>query len=237
MNRTVICSFYVNRPKDYPSKLYPVIPRYLDLLAVLDRSCARAGLEHVVLTDVVTSDMVGAAGFKPFMSDLPRNLMQSVTEIQARWLESPHSKGVDTVFVGADCIVLRDFRGLLPACDLGIAFMKGHKKWRLNTGFMFIPASSRERVAPLFRLIADDTGEAMCEDMIALERALVPMPADYGTFDRAGLKVAFLPLAQWNHPPKYDGPPTDACNVLHFMGGWEDQKALFFEYARKLDLA
>jgi len=231
MKRTVVLSFYVKRrAKDFG--LQKVAP-YLDMLAILDRSCARAGLEHIVLTDDTTSQDVTAAGLTPFMTELPRSLMQATTEIQACWLESPHSKGVDSVFVGADCIVRQDFRPFLPRCDLAIAFMKGHKKWRLNNGFMYVPAESRERVAPIFRLIADDTRQKMGDDMTSIERALVPMPADYGTFSRRGVDVAFLPLNEWNYGYQMDpADPASHAYVLHFMGDWKEGKPLFFAWAK-----
>ena len=223
-----VCSFYVSRPVDFP-KAAP----YIDMLKILDASCRRFGYEHVVLTDIVTCEAVAEAGFTPFMADLPRSLMKSTTEIQARWLASPHSAEVDTVFVGADCIIRQDFRPALPVADFGVVYMKGHKKWRLNNGFMYVPAKSREKVAPLFRLIADDTGEAMCEDMIAIERALIPMPKDFGTGNRRGLKVAFLPVEKWNRGYLIDpADPASDAYVLHFMGDWEQGKARFFEWAK-----
>lgn len=232
--RRVVCSFWVHRPKEYP-KAAP----YLDMLRILDASCRRFGFEHVVLTDSETSPAVSDAGMTPFMVELPQPLMQATTQVQARWLESPHSKGVDSIFVGADCLIRRDFRQSLPTGDLAIAFMKGHKRWRLNNGFMCVPAESRERVAPVFRLIADDTGPEMFEDMLAIERALVPMPPDYGLVERRGLRVNFLPLPTWNRymavtkeTPNPVEDTADDANVLHFMGGWENGKALFFNWAK-----
>jgi hypothetical protein len=154
------------------------------------------------------------------------------------WLASPHSDGCNTTFVGADCIVQHDFRGFLPPADIAVAYMRGHKKWRLNTGFVHVPASSRAEVAPLFRLVADDTGPAMCEDMIALERALSPISGDYGVIHRRGVDVALLPLPLWNMAPEYfPDDPIENAFVLHFMGGWHDGKAGFFARARELGLA
>jgi hypothetical protein len=227
MKPTVICSFYVERKKEFPDVKTP----YLDCLRILDRSCQRFGFDHVVLTDCRTTRTLTDAGFRTYFADLPDSLMRATTEIQARWLSSPYSAGADTVFVGADCIIRNDFRASLPACDLAIAYMQGHKRWRMNNGFMAVPDESREKVAPLFRWIANDTGVAMCEDMIAIERALSPMPPDFGTYRRRALDVAFLPLPKWNrYMQKADDAAEDAF-VLHFMGGWDDAKALFFQWA------
>lgn len=226
MNRIVVASFWVSRPKEFPNAA-----PYRDMLKILDASCRRFGFDHVVLTDSLTAPLAYEVGLTPWFVDLPYSLMRATTEVQARWLASPHSAGVDTVFVGADCLIRRDFRADLPKADLAIAFMKDHKRWRLNNGFMYIPAGSRDKVAPVFRLIADDTGEEMCDDMLAIERALVPMPADYGKVSRRGIDVSFLPLAQWNHSIEHHGEPAADCNVLHFMGGWDAGKPLLFEWA------
>lgn len=228
LGRLVVCSFWVHRPKDFP-KAAP----YRDMLRILDGSCRRFGFEHVVLTDQTTAPLLYEVGLTPFLIDLPFSLMRSSTEAHARWLASPHSVGKDTVFVGADCLIRRDFRADLPECDVAIAYMKGHKKWRLNNGFVYVPAASREKAAPLFRFVADDTGDEMCDDMLALERALVPMPEDFGTVPRRGLDVAFVPMDKWNYGYQID--PTDPAqdaNVMHFMGGWDGGKSLFFEWAK-----
>jgi hypothetical protein len=233
MTPIVVCSFWVSRPREFP-KAAP----YLEMCRILDATCRRFGFEHVVLTDNLTAPQVCAAGLKAFAVELPRSLMKAATEIHARWLASPHSLGVDTIFTGADCIVRRDFRADLPdGCDVAIAYMKGHKKWRLNNGFVYVPAGSREKVAPLFRLVADDTGERICDDMLALERALVPMPADFGQYERRALAVEFLPLRVWNrYMATKKGALEDEAldaNMLHFMGGWDDGKKLLFDWARR----
>lgn len=241
MKRIVIASFFVSRPLDYPCAEYPVIAPYVECLKILDASCKRFGFEHVVLSDAPTVPQLAAAGLLHFAADLPRSLMKATTESQAKWLASPDSEGVHTIFVGADCLIRRDFRAEMPEGDLAIAYMKGHRKWRMNNGFVYVPAASREKVAPLWRAISDDTGEAMCDDMIAIERALLPMPPNYGVYERRGLAVNFLPLPKWNrymttkdrrYPHALLDPAKDA-NVLHFMGGWENGKQLYFDWAKR----
>jgi hypothetical protein len=228
MTPITICSFWIHRPKEFPKAA-----NYLAMLRLLDKSCHRFGLQHTVLTDSVTAPQIYGAGLTPVLVELPANLMRASTEVHSRWLESPHSRGVHTIFVGADCLIRRDFRNDLPACDVAIGYMKGHKRWRLNNGFVYIPAESREKVAPLFRLVADDTGEKMCDDMLALERALVPMPPDYGVFTRRRLAVSFLPMPIWNRYMRSADDAAEEANVLHFMGGWDNGKALFFEWAAR----
>lgn len=228
-----VCTFWVHRPRDFPKA-----PPYGDMLRIVDASCRRFGFDHVVLTDETTAPRIYDAGLTPYLLELPNDLMRASTEAHARWIESPYSRGTDTVFVGADCLIRRDFRADLPACDLAIAYMKGHKRWRMNNGFVYVPAASREKVAPVLRLIADDTREKMFDDMLAIERALVPMPEGYGRYERRGLAVEFLPLPIWNRymavckeTPKPLKDAAEDANVLHFMGGHDNGKRLFFDWA------
>lgn len=222
-----VFSFWVHRPADYPNA-----PDYVPLLKVLDRSCERIGINHNVLTDFATMDRVldeVDAVASPFR--LPRNLMRALTEAQALCLENPLPDQGDTLFVGADCLVLRDFRPHLPPADLSIILRPGHKRHRINNGFMFVPAASRAKVAPLFRQIADNTGPSMCDDMVAVERALAPMPQDYGIHERAGLTINFLPMHIWNGGPKKVEDEAAGSFVLHFRG--RHRKSIMLDWAAR----
>lgn len=221
-----VASFWVHRPEDYPDA-----PDYLPMLRLLERSCRRLGLAHIVLTDRPTAAFLYNEGITAFARDLPRNLMQALTESQARWLEHPHPGPLDTLFVGADCLVLRDPRGHLPVADLSLILRPGHKRHRINNGFMLVPAASRATVAPLFRAIADGTGPAMCDDMVAVEAALAPVPDDYVLTERAGLTVNFLPIEIWNGGPKTADDPASGSFVLHFRG--RARKAIMLEWAAR----
>lgn len=219
-----VCSFWVHRPFDYPDAV-----DYVPLLRILERSCRRIGVDHLVLTDFATAPRVRAAGMTPLPMDLPNNLTQASTEAQAQWLEQDGDGPMDTLFVGADCIIRKDPRGQIPAGDLTIAFRPDSKRHRLQNGFMFVPAASRAKVAPLFRSIADSCGEAMCDDLVALERALAPMPETYGAQERAGLTVNFVPMMPWQGAPDAAEDPIEDAFVLHFRG--RRRKALMLEWA------
>lgn len=219
-----VASFYVDRRTDYPDAV-----DYIPLLEALHRSCGRIGARHVVLTDYATAPEIEAAGIGAWRMDLPRNLMRALTLSQALWLEAGNYG--DTLFVGADCLVRRDFRDAMWGADLSIILRPGHKKHRINNGFMFIPGGSVAKVAPLFRRIADSTGEVMCDDMVAVERALSPMPDDYGLIERAGLTVNFLPMGIWNAGPRTVDDPATAAHVLHFRG--RERKGVMLDWAKR----
>lgn len=119
---------------------------------------------------------------------------------------------------------------MLPPADLSIIFRPGSKRNRINNGFMYIPAGSVAKVAPLFRRIADDTGETMCDDMAAIERALAPMPMDHGIHERAGLAVNFLPMGIWNGAPETVDDPASGSFALHFRG---KRKQMMIDWAKR----
>lgn len=239
---TVVCSFFADRKHLHPESNTD----YLACLRIVERSVLRAGMQHILLTDPATAPAARAAGIaRTFVVDLPEPLMQATTWAQTKYLESDLARPCDTVFIGADCIVMRDFRADLPDCDFAVAYMKGHKRWRINNGFMYCPARTRERMACHFRRVALDTSAEMFDDMLAHERALggeSQMPPDFGTYQRAGKQVAFLPLPTWNRymtRSKGELNPwrhIERANVLHFMGQWEEGKPHFFEAAKRLGL-
>lgn len=224
-----VCSFWVHRPKEFPreTKAYD----YGKMLQALDKCCKRYGYDHIVLTDWATSDMVSALDLKSYGVFLERNLMQAVTEVQAAFMESPFAEGHDILFVGADCLIRRDIRDLLPPGDFLIAFMKGHKAWRLNTGFVYVRAEARERATKLLRQIARDVKPKICDDMAAYERALSPMPRDYGMVKRCDMNVHFVPLELWNHPPLSPYEEAEHAHILHFYG--DRSKVHFFPWAER----
>lgn len=74
------------------------------------------------------------------------------------------------------------------------------------------------RVSELYRRIADRTGEKWCDDQRAIRAELEPMPPACGTFERAGLSIAFVPMRKFNHLPKTVDDPAAGSAMLHFRG-------------------
>ena len=201
-------------------------------LKLLDQSCVRHGLEHVVLTDHASEARVSDAGVPTFASDLPRNLLQATTAAQANWMESDYSKDIDTVFVGADCLVLRDFRPYLRPADFSICTFRHRSLWIMN-GFMHVPAHSRSRMIKLFREVALGTRplEAKtCDDMMSWERVLAPRPKPLvGQHVRRRLNINFLDEPTWCGMPTSVRDKQKGALLLHFRG--PRTKAMFFEWA------
>lgn len=220
-----VCSFWVHRPDDFPQAA-----NYLALLRILEASCRRLGVAHVVLTDRATCRDINAEGMTYFARDLPRNLMEACTEAQALWLEHRHAGPLHTLFTGADAVLLKDPRPHLPEADLCLTLRPGHPRYPINTGFQFVSNGSRERVASLYRRIAERCGPKWCDDQRAIQDELTPMPMEYGTVERHGLKVAFLPMKPFNVVPKSPRDPSPDSVLLHFRG--KDRKQLMLDWAK-----
>jgi len=212
-DRPTVCSFWVLREVEHPNAFdYPV------LLRILQASCARLGIRHVVLTDHATmASERWPAGIEGWASDLPQPLMQATTRAQANYLESGPEANV--LFVGADCILLRNPAKYIPRdVDLAVTFRSPTARYAINNGFMHIAHRSIDKVAALYRRVADRTGERWCDDQRSLIAELSPMPPTTGIYDRAGLRAAFLPMRPFNSLPKMVDDPARGAVALHFRG-------------------
>ena len=207
------------------------------MLRVLQKSCDQHQLDHVVLTDHETLNrQFEAFGEMRYFagSGVPEPLMQAMTELHARWLEkTPVGPAAHTLFVGADAIMRRNPRGLMPAeADLCVTLRPGHPRYPINNGFMFVRSEARERVAQVFRAVADRCGPKWGDDQRTIANVLGPMPARHTQgVARAGVRVAFLPMVPFNTVPRSFEDPAPGAVVLHFRG--KARKTLMLDWAKR----
>jgi len=229
MTPTTVCSFWVHRPADFPDAA-----DYIGMLKLLDASCRAVGMRHVVLTDGLSSQML-PAGMEFFAHPLPQNLLQATTAAQAEWIRASRYPAEDTVFVGADCLVLHDFRPFLRPADLSICTFVHPRLWIMN-GFLHVPAASREKVVSIFAKVARGTRALpakTCDDMMSWERVLSPRPKELCglPYERRGVTVRFLAEPLWNERPLSADEPYADVHVLHFRG--KAQKPMFFDWVAR----
>lgn len=211
--RPTVASFWVWRPVEHPNAFdYPV------LLRILQVSCDRLGIRHVVLTDHATlASERWPAGIVGWASDLPQPLMQATTAAQANYLES--GPEADVLFCGADCVLLANPLKALPVEPaLCLSYRHPTARYPVNNGFMLARRHSIEKVAALYRRIADRCGARWCDDQRAIRAELEPMPPACGVYERAGLSIAFVPMKRFNHLPRDVGDQARGCTMLHFRG-------------------
>lgn len=200
---------------------------YFDLLEILDRSCRRLGLRHVVLTD--DPDMPTQA--EKFVVDLPDSLMQAATTAHWKWLDRGDWGDGDTCFVGADCVVLADPTPHLAGHDMAVTYRDKASRYPINTGLMYVSANARERARALYKRIADRTGTTWCDDQRAIQAELDPMPDKHGVYDRAMMRVGFIPMNLFNERPQAMQRMPGRI-MLHFRGRL-DRKQQMVEWAAK----
>jgi len=229
-----VASFYVERRAEFP-KVDPA--SYFAMLEMLGHSCERLGFRHVVLTDELT---VGRpewpADVEPWVGDnVPLPLMRACTHLQAQILESDPAS--DLLLVGADSILLADPRPHLPAdADLYVTSRRPNERLdAINTGFQFIRQSAAAKVATLYRRVADRCGKEWRDDQKALVAELDPVPLPTVIEERAGLRVAFLPMRRFNDCPRWPGDSCKDAVLLHFRG--RQRKKMMFAWAKRQGLA
>jgi hypothetical protein len=207
------------------------------MLRILDRSCQRLGMRHVVLTDHETrASALWPADVAGHAMHLPMPLMQAATAAHAQYLETMPEG--DTLFVGADCIFLSDPMKRCPKEPaLCLTYRSPSANYPINNGFMLVRQHALPKVAALYRRVADRTGTKWCDDQRALRAELEPMPSTCGVHVRAGMIVAFMPMKLFNSLP-YN--VDDACLgkvMLHFRGKQhatgQHRKDLLFAWAAR----
>lgn len=226
--RPTIVSFWVLRPEEHPEA---AARNYPGMLRVLQCSCDILGLRHEVLTDLPTlQSRDWPEGIQGRALDLPGPLMQAATEAQARYLES--SPETDTLFVGADCIFVGDPARYYPtAPGMCVTYRTPKDRYPINTGAQMVRRHALEPARALFRRIADRCGTVWCDDQRATVAELGPMPPVVGTYKRAGMSVAFLPMKRFNVVPRSVDDPCAGAVMCHFRG--KGRKQFFFDWATR----
>lgn len=200
---------------------------YVPFLKVLQKSCDLLRLRHVVLTDDLSLP------FETFTAKkVPINLMHATTYLQWKWCERGDWDDDDTLFVGADCLILKGPEAWAGDYDLAVTSRPG-EPYQINTGAVMAREAARDKITELFADVHRFCGKFWCADQASVERALGPIPADHRIVERRGLRVNFLPMKGWNQQPR-DLSPIDAA-VAHFKG--KTRKDLILPWAKAvLDL-
>lgn len=175
---------------------------YEKCLRVLDDSCKRLNLRHVVLSD---SDR---PGFDTAIFPLPEPLMQAFLSAQMQFLEQATEP---VLLTGADCILTADPRGVLgDDCDMAIT-VGPFADCRMNTGAIFI--KDGPKCAKVWREALASKPVRWGDDQTSLYRAILA----------SDLKIKELPCQQYNWAPESPDDSAGLPLIAHFRGprkGW-----------------
>lgn len=184
-------------------------------LALLQRSCDRLALTHLVISDVDLD------GFATFRTPLCRDLMPAFLEGQAAAMERLDD---DLLLVGADCVIARHPREGFSGADVAVT-IGDFWDCPLNTGAIWVRRHARKQVAAMWRQARETMGEAWGDDQIAIASNFQPLPHFSQVpmqAERSGLNVAFLPVDPWNLAPADRKDDCSHAVVLHFRGNRKD---------------
>lgn len=186
---------------------------YDALLMLLDASCKRLGLRHVVI-----SDRPRPAPLETAIFDLPEELMPLLLDGQRQFLELTRGP---VLFVGADCLVTKDPRPVLQG-DLTVTTSPTFSDCEMNTGAIF--CADGKTCAPIWKAALDRKPVTWGEDQSSL----------YAAVQLSDLDVRKVPAELHNWAPEHVEDPAGMPTVVHFRG---KRKTWMAEWARRhLDL-
>lgn len=181
---------------------------YDALLRLLDASCRRLGLRHVVISDAQRP------GLDTAIFDLPQELMPMLLDGQRQFLAATPGP---VLLVGADCLVTRDPRPYL-AGDMTVT-IGPFSDCPMNTGAIW--CADGPTCAPVWRVALDLAPVEWGDDQRALYAAVKDARG-------AGLIAREVRCEEHNWAPDHVGQPC-AATVVHFRG---QRKAWMVEWAR-----
>lgn len=203
-----VASFFAPRYEKWPGCDYDA------LLLLLDASCRRLGLEHVVISDAERPAPLLTARF-----ELPENLMAAILDGQRQLLAATPGP---VLLVGADCLVTRDPRPFGVGCDMAIT-IGPFSDCPMNTGAIW--CADGPTCAPIWQAALDRKPVEWGDDQRALYAAI-------GNEGRAGhgLSVRRLRCEDANWAPNDVADPAGMPTVVHFRGR---RKAFMADWARR----
>lgn len=183
---------------------------YVALLRLLDASCKRFDLRHMVISDD------GGLGVDTFLCRLPENLMAAILEGQRQFLACANDP---VLFVGADCLITKDPKHL-PSNDADIAITTSDtfSDCRMNTGAIW--CTDGPTCAPVWQAALDRGPMSWGDDQTAL----------YAAIRGSHLTVEELACPEHNWAPRNVEDEAGMPTVVHFRG---QRKSFMAEWARR----
>ena len=186
----IIASFFAHRYQQWEGV------DYLPLLRLLDASCRRLGLRHMVIGDKALP------GLETAVCGLPENLMAAILDGQRQLLEWAQEP---ILFVGADCLIAKDPRPIM-AGDLTITISPTFSDCVMNTGAIWCadPARCATVWADALRRNPSEWGS----DQTALYAAMLGCDLD----------VRGVRAEDHNWAPRTVADAAGMPTVVHFRG-------------------
>ncbi len=219
MTLPTIVSYYSPRPAEYGARA----TAYDEPVAILEASCARLGLRHVLLTEQGNADLVPSCVARDRVYEIggtqDLKLMQAIIAGQLAYLKA-EGTGDGTIMVGVDCLFLKDPAPVFDGGDWDVAVTVGpYSPGALNNGAVFLAPNRGDAAATFYTLALANCPEEWPGDQTAILRVCSPLRRPGAVEDRHGVKVRYLSMDDWNLPPaSLDDPGIPRATMLHFKG-------------------
>jgi hypothetical protein len=207
---------------------------YIPLLQLQQRTAARFGHEHVVVSDV---DLPGLNVWCP-PQPLPESLMKAIMVGQLsylnNWVKEANPKKL--VLVDGDCLVHRDLSAAFDGTfDLALTSRTPHRS-PINNGVMYADNQDRQGVVNFFEHALANCEDHWGGDQEAISGAAAPVPEEHGVVKiRQGIRVKFVSLETHAVVPTQAGMRHKRDPfMVHFKG--EKAKEWMELYATKFIL-
>lgn len=200
----IVASFFASREDRWGCD-------YDALLTLLDASCRRLGLGHVVISDSERPAPLETARF-----DLPENLMAAILDGQRQFLAATPG---EVLLVGADCLLVRDPVPMTSDDhDMIVTVSPTFSDCPMNTGAIW--CADGPRCAPVWQAAIDRGPRQWGEDQVAL----------YAAIKDSGLRVREVRAEEFNWAPHNPRDDAGRPAVVHFRG---QRKAWMAEWAAR----
>ena len=219
MKLPTIVSYYSPRPAEYGDRAHA----YDEPIGILEASCTRLGLRHILLTEKGNEDAIPHVPPSRVVAldgtqDL--KLMRAIVAGQLAYLQAMGTGEGGTIFVGVDCLFLKDPSPVFDGGDWDVAVTVGpYSPGALNNGAVFLAPGKNAEATRFYDLAFANCPDEWPGDQTAILRVCSPLRRPGAVEDRHGVKVRYLSMDDWNLPPaSLDDPGIPGATMLHFKG-------------------
>ncbi len=185
----IVASFYAPRYEKWPGCDYD------ELLLLVDKSCKKLGLNHIVISD----------SFRPkplntFVTRLPENLIQAILYGQWKFLQESQEP---ILLIGADCLLTK----LIPEFEEDIGITLGpFSDCKMNTGMVYVKDGKKSEQVWAAALELNPT--VWGQDQTFLYESIL----------ESGLDIKELRCEEYNWAPNNIHDDAGLPYVVHFRG-------------------
>lgn len=228
MTLTVV-SYLSPRPKEFGDKANS----YSECIQLLDASCARANVKHVVLTEEGSVDAIPQSIDRTRVyavngtQDLP--LMQAIIAGQMIYVKTVGIADEGTILVGADCLVAKDPRPVFDGADWDVGVTVGvYSPGGLNNGAVYLAPGKQDKALLFYELAHMNCRPEWPGDQEAVRSVAMPLQKPVSIGERHGVRLCYFDMDTHNIPPAC---PEDVgalgAYVAHFKGNRKSFMAAF----------